>query len=158
MLDSLGKQETISLFLYSRGGDIITPLMLCRLIREYSNNFEVLIPYRAHSAGTLICLGADKVVMGSLSELTPIDPSTGHPFKPVDPSDPEKQRRFPISVEDLTSYFLLAREKANVRDEQMVNVFNELSGCGCKATLPWQVGRHYLQVCKSESGNTAGKI
>jgi hypothetical protein len=65
--------------------------------------------------------------MGSLSELTPIDPSTGHPFNPVDPSDPEKQRRFPISVEDLTSYFLLAREKANVRDEQMVNVFNELA-------------------------------
>ena len=30
-------------------------------------------------------------------------------------------------MEDLTSYFLLSKEKADVRDEQMVTVFNELT-------------------------------
>ena len=126
-LDAIGGQDRISLFLYSKGGDMVTPLRLCRLIREYSDNFEVLIPYRAYSAATLICLGADKIIMGKSSELSPIDPSTGHPFNPIDPSDPKKQKRFTISVEDLTSYFLLAKEKAEVRNEQMVNVFNELA-------------------------------
>lgn len=126
-LDIIGKQDRISLFLYSRGGDMITPLRLCRLIREYSENFEVLVPYRAHSAATLVCLGAHKIIMGRSAELSPVDPSTGHAFNPIDPSDPKKQRRFPISVEDLTSYFLLAKEKAEVRNEQMVNVFNELA-------------------------------
>lgn len=126
-LDTRGKQKRISLFLYSRGGDMITPLRLCKLIREYTDEFEVLVPYRAHSAATLICLGANKVVMGRSGELSPIDPSTGHPFNPIDPSDPNKQRTFPISVEDLTAYFLLAKEKANVKDEHMVTVFNELT-------------------------------
>jgi len=125
-LSLLGKQEKISLFLYSRGGDIITPLRLCRLIREYAQEFEVIIPYRAHSAATLLCLGADKIVMGPLAELSPIDPSTEHPFNPIDPNDPNQRKRIPISVEDLTSYFLLAKEKAGVRDEQMVSIFNEL--------------------------------
>ena len=32
-----------------------------------------------------------------------------------------------ISVEDLNSYFLLAKEKAGVKDEQMINVFEDLT-------------------------------
>ncbi|MCX5867531.1 MAG: hypothetical protein NT009_08690 [Proteobacteria bacterium] len=126
-LDSLGKQKIFGLFIYSRGGEMIAPLRLVRLIREYCDYFEVLIPYRAHSAATLLCLGADKIIMGKLAELSPVDPTTGHPFNPDDPTDPNKQKKIPISVEDLTSYFLLAKEKAYVRDEQMVNVFNELT-------------------------------
>lgn len=126
-LDSIGKQQKIGLFLYSRGGDMIVPLRLVRLIREFCDYFEVLIPYRAHSAATLISLGANKVIMGKLAELTPIDPTTEHPFNPIDPNDPQRQKKIQISVEDVTSYFLLAKERANVRDEQMVNIFNELT-------------------------------
>ena len=126
-LDSIGKQDKIGLFLYSRGGDMMTPLRLVRLIREYCNFFEVLIPYRAHSAATLISLGADKIVLGKLGELSPIDPTTDHPFNPDDPTDPKKTRKVRISVEDLTSYFMLAREKAEVREEQMGSIFNELT-------------------------------
>jgi len=126
-LDSIGMQETISLFLYSVGGDMITPLRLVRLIREYCKHFEVLVPYRAHSAATLICLGADKLILSRLAELSPIDPTTAHPFNPVDPTDPDKNKKVPISVEDVTSYFLFARERACIRDEQMVNIFNELT-------------------------------
>ena len=126
-LDSIGMQETIGLFLYSAGGDMITPLRLVRLIREYCKYFQVLVPYRAHSAATLICLGADKLVMGKLAELSPVDPTTAHPFNPVDPTDPQKNKKVPISVEDVTSYFLFAKERACIRDEQMVNIFNELT-------------------------------
>ncbi|MCK4918951.1 MAG: hypothetical protein KAS01_01040 [Candidatus Pacebacteria bacterium] len=124
-LEKIGKQNKISLFLYTRGGDMITPIRLIKLIRSYADEVEMLIPYRAHSAGTLISIGADKIVMGRLGELSPVDPSTGHPFNPENPLN--KSQKMEISVEDLNSYFLLAKEKAGVKDDQMVNIFEDLT-------------------------------
>jgi len=124
-LEKIGKQDKISLFLYTRGGDMITPIRLIKLMRSYADEIEMIIPYRAHSAGTLISIGADKIVMGRLGELSPVDPSTGHPFNPENPAN--QKQKMEISVEDLNSYFLLAKEKAGVKDEQMVNVFEDLT-------------------------------
>ena len=124
-LEKIGRQKTISLFLYTRGGDMITPIRLIKLMRSYADEIEMIIPYRAHSAGTLISIGADKIVMGRLGELSPVDPSTGHPFNPENPLN--QKQKMEISVEDLNSYFLLAKEKAGVTDEQMVNVFEDLT-------------------------------
>lgn len=124
-LEKMGRQKTISLFLYTRGGDMITPIRLIKLVRSYAEQIEMIIPYRAHSAGTLISIGADRIVMGRLGELSPVDPSTGHPFNPENPANPTQKME--ISVEDLNSYFLLAKEKAGVKDEQMVNVFEDLT-------------------------------
>lgn len=104
---------------------MLAPIRIVKLIRNHCKNFEVLIPYRAHSAGTLICLGADKIVMGKLGELTPVDPSTGHPFNPQNPANP--QQKLEISVEDLNSYFLFAKEKAGVKDDQMNEVYKLLA-------------------------------
>ena len=123
-LENIGQQDKISLFLYTRGGDMVTPLRLVKLIRSYCNKFEVLIPYRCHSAGTLIALGTDKIVMGKLGELSPVDPTTMHPYNPQNPLNP--QQRLEISVEDLNSYFLLAREMAKVKEEEMDKVFANL--------------------------------
>lgn len=124
LLDEIGKVKKISLFLYTSGGDMLAPIRIVKLIRNHCDEFEVLVPYKAHSAGTLICLGADAIVMGKLSELTPVDPTTGHPFNPQNPVNP--QQRLEVSVEDLNSYLLFAREKAGVKDEQMVDAYKLL--------------------------------
>lgn len=116
--------DKISLFLYTRGGDMVAPLRIVKLIRNYAEKFEVIIPYRAHSAGTLLALGADEILMGKLGELSPTDPSTMHPFNPSNSQDSQQQSK--ISVEDINSYFLLAQEKANVKDERMVEVYEQL--------------------------------
>lgn len=123
-LEKFGKCKKISLFLYTSGGDMLAPIRIVKLIRNHCDDFEVLVPYRAHSAGTLICLGADKIVMGKLGELTPVDPSTGHPFNPQNPNNP--QQKLEISVEDLNSYFLFAKEKAGVKDDQMSDAYKLL--------------------------------
>ena len=123
-LEKLDHSKKVSLFLYTRGGDMVAPLRLVKLIRSYCNEFEVLIPYRCHSAGTMIALGADKIVMGRLGELSPVDPTTMHPYNPQDPSNP--QQRLEVSVEDLNSYFLLAREMAKLKEEEMDKVFANL--------------------------------
>ena len=62
--------------------------------------------------------------MGKLGELTPVDPTTGHPFNPQNPANP--QQKLEISVEDLNSYLLFAKEKAEIKNEQMTEPYKLL--------------------------------
>ena len=123
-LRKIGKTDKIDLFLYTAGGDTMVPWRLVSMIREYCNTFSVIIPYKAHSAGTMIALGADEIVMSDLSEISPIDPSTANIFNPVDPANP--QSRIPISVEDVIAYFDLAKNKFGIKDdEDLTKIFNK---------------------------------
>jgi hypothetical protein len=123
-LRKIGKTDKIDLFLYTAGGDTMVPWRLVSMIREYCNTFSVLIPYKAHSAGTMIALGADEIVMSDLSEISPIDPSTANVFNPSDPASP--QNKIPISVEDVIAYFDLAKNKFGIKnDEDLTKIFNK---------------------------------
>ena len=84
-LENLKEYDKIDMFLYTRGGDVLTPWRLINLIREYTDEFNVIVPFRAYSAGTLICLGANTVIMGKMGELGPIDPVVANAFNPKDP-------------------------------------------------------------------------
>lgn len=117
-----GKVPKIDLFIYSTGGDTMVPWRLVSMIREYCDSFGVLVPYKAHSAATMISLGADELVMSDLSEISPIDPATSNFFNPIDPANP--QTRVPISVEDVIAYFDLAKSKFGIKsDEDLTKVF-----------------------------------
>lgn len=120
-LEALGAKPRLDLLLYTRGGDVLTPWRLVNLIREYTDYFSVLVPFRAYSAGTLICLGANEIVMGKMGELGPIDPSVANAFNPQDPVNP--QARIPVSVEDVSSYLALAREKAQLGGPELADAF-----------------------------------
>ncbi len=123
-LQSIGKTQNIDLFLYSTGGDTMVPWRLVSMVREYCDKFSVVIPYKAHSAATMIALGADEIVMSDLSEISPIDPSTANVFNPQDPQNP--QSKIPISVEDVMAYFDLAKNKFGIKsDEQLAAIFNK---------------------------------
>src|SRR3989344_2056719 len=123
-LQKIGKVENIDLFLYSSGGDTMVPWRLVSMIREYCDKFCVIIPYKAHSAATMISLGADEIVMSDLSEISPIDPSTANVFNPADPTNP--QNKIPISVEDVMAYFDLAKNKFGIKnDEELAKIFNK---------------------------------
>lgn len=130
-LRTIGRQTLkIGLFLYSRGGQVVVPTRIVHLIREYSKAFDVLIPYRAHSAATLICLGADSIIMGEMAELTSVDPTTANPFNPQavqgDPRD--LANKIPISVEDVEAYFSLASDRAKlVSEKEKIEVFKALT-------------------------------
>jgi len=125
-LRKLGKVDALDLFLYTRGGATEAVWPLVTLLRQYCKKLGVIVPYRAHSAGTLISLGADEIVMLPGSELSPIDPTTGNQFNPPDPNN--AANRFGISVEDVTSYFDLAKTSAEVKGEaNRIDVFRELT-------------------------------
>ena len=97
----------LDLFLYSRGGQSDVPWMIVSMFRECSRegSFSVLIPYRAHSAATVIAMGADEIVMTRKAELGPIDITIqGGPYNP---KDEDSKQRLPVSVEDVMGYFSL---------------------------------------------------
>lgn len=118
-LREIGETEKLDLFLYSRGGHTIAPWRLVNLVREYCKNFSVLIPYRAHSAATLIALGANEIIMGPLAELSPIDPSISSPFNPPTPGKPG-EKKVQVNVEDVFGYINLAREKMDISDQDNI--------------------------------------
>ncbi len=69
------KSKNVLLILHSTGGSIEPAYQISKFCCEFSkDNFVVSVPRLAKSAATLICLGAQQVHMGSLSELGPIDP------------------------------------------------------------------------------------
>jgi hypothetical protein len=117
----------LDFFLYTRGGDTNSVWPLVTLIREHTAFFACLIPFRAHSGGTLICLGADEIVMTDRAELSPIDPTTGNPYNPVDPL--AAGQRLGISVEDLAAYITLSKDRFGIQSETcLLEVLKELTG------------------------------
>jgi len=109
---SIGKNKRIDLILYSRGGDVSVPWRIVSMFREFCDELSIMVPYKAHSAATLISIGADKIIMGKKAELGPIDP-TLRKMAIGEISGPPQE----ISVEDVNSYISFVREKANINDQ-----------------------------------------
>lgn len=132
-LEDMGETQKIALFLYSTGGDTMVPWRLVNLIREYCQQFVVLVPYKAHSAATLMCLGADEIIMTKMAELSPIDPSVANAFNPVmqlpQGAPPQTAaQKIPISVEDVAAYLRLATDRAGLDTvEAKLGAFEQLA-------------------------------
>jgi len=65
----------VDLILNSPGGQPEVAEKIVSTLRHfYDDNLRVIVPEYAKSAATIVCLGADEIVMGFCSELGPIDP------------------------------------------------------------------------------------
>jgi hypothetical protein len=133
-LQQIGHVPKLGIFLYSRGGDTSVPWVLASLLREYCDELEVIIPFRAHSAATMIALGADQIVMGRHAQLGPIDPTLA--FQEVNQADPAKSKTVTIAVEDITSYFKLVKDGVGITDQrELGEAFSRLSSVVSPVTL-----------------------
>lgn len=128
-LDPLKKVDKISLFLYTRGGNTLAAWSLVNLIRQFCKEFEVIIPSKAQSSGTLISIGANTVVMTKQATLGPIDPSLNGPLNPQNPQVPQNPAaRIPVSVESIKGYIELAKEDLSISNEnELTKVLLSLS-------------------------------
>ena len=82
ILPETRKFDRLDIFLHSPGGFLDSAYKIIRICKEYSNEFNVIVPLAAKSAATVICLGANEIVMTVFAELGPIDPIIQHPYKP----------------------------------------------------------------------------
>lgn len=76
LLHNVPAESEIDLLLHTGGGDIDAAEKLVSLVRAKvgTAKFRAIVPDFAKSAGTLMVLGADCIVMSDTSELGPIDP------------------------------------------------------------------------------------
>ncbi len=117
-LDKIGEVEKISLLLYTQGGDTMAAWSLVNLIRQFCTKFEVIIPSKSRSSGTIIALGADEIMMTKQATLGPIDPSINGPLNPANPRTPNNpEARLPVSVESIQGFIELARQELHLEDE-----------------------------------------
>jgi hypothetical protein len=126
-LIQIGHQERIDLFLYSTGGLTIAGYALVNLIREFCDEFNVIIPFKALSCATLISLGANEIIMTPTAQLSPIDPSVEHPLGPIVqiPGQPGG-RIAPVNVEDVNAFVNLAKEEFDLKEEDSLKKVFEL--------------------------------
>jgi hypothetical protein len=120
-------KKVIDMFLYSRGGNVSVPWRIASMIREFSDEFNVLVPYKAQSGATLLSLGADNILMGRKAELGPIDPTL---VKSTAGAGPLPQQE--ISVEDVNSFLSFVKERAHINDQSALaqvlgNLMNQIS-------------------------------
>jgi ATP-dependent protease ClpP protease subunit len=126
-LDKIGVVEKISLYLYTRGGDTLAAWSLINLIRLFCKEFEVIIPFKALSSGTLISLGANNIVMTKQATLGPIDPSVHTPLNPhIQGGAPDA--RVHVSVEEVNGFLELAKTELGIHSENnLATILNHLS-------------------------------
>ena len=117
-LDRIGDVDKISLYLYTRGGNTIAAWTLVNLIRNFCKDFEVIVPFNCHSAGTLISLGANRIVMTKQATLGPIDPSVNGPLNPAVPGTKNPNAKVPVSVEFVDAYLQMAKSELNITDQE----------------------------------------
>jgi hypothetical protein len=76
LLQTCNLSKGIALVINSPGGWGLTAERIINICRSYSGTKEyiALVPGKAKSAATMICLGASKIIMGRTSELGTVDP------------------------------------------------------------------------------------
>ncbi len=117
VLRKMGSVPKLDFFLYTRGGATDVPWRIVRQLRHHvTDEWNALIPFRANSAGTLIALGADEIVLCGEGELGPIDPSMD--IRRIGEQGTPMQDR--ISVEDVMAYVRFVNERGGLTDQAAV--------------------------------------
>jgi len=126
-LDAVFPTRKITLILYTTGGNTLAAWNIANMLRMFCDELEIIVPARARSAGTLMCLGADTILMTKQATLGPIDPSLSGPLNPQIPGA-APDARAPVSVEAVRGYIEMAKQDFGIKTSgDMVQVLNQLS-------------------------------
>lgn len=116
-LKPIDKKRPLDLFIYAGGGDRYLSWQVVSMIRELFRMFNVIIPYKAHGAATMISLGSDTLTMGERAELSPLEitvtDSYGH----------GSEEKPPVSVEDVIGFFSMLERLGRLREKQRIDAF-----------------------------------
>lgn len=74
LLAGCDRAQPLHLMLSSPGGDGEIAVRLLRAMQARCSRLTIIVPDMAKSAATIMCLGADELLMGPASDLGPVDP------------------------------------------------------------------------------------
>lgn len=103
--------DELDLVIHSGGGDIQAAYQIAKLLRIHAKKVIACVPLFAKSAATLLCIGADEIILDDVAELGPLDTqvfeqkrggkgeftSALNPFKAL-----EQLQKFSLETLDLT--------------------------------------------------------
>jgi len=124
----------LDVIIHTPGGSIEAAFQITKLIRKVAKKVNIIVPYYAKSAGTLICFGADKIYLSLLSELGPLDTqileaqdsgrrytSALNGFKAL-----EQVQLHTLESLDIATKLILAR--SGMKISEAIHLANEFSG------------------------------
>ncbi|MFH2062878.1 MAG: hypothetical protein ABIJ46_01865 [bacterium] len=127
--------ENLTVVVQTGGGDIDSAFLISKLLRNHANKMQVLVPLFAKSAGTLICLSGDKILLTEMSELGPLDTQI---FEQKDGGNPgytsalngfkalEQVQQHTIETLDIAAKLILARSQMKIAEA--ISLANEFAG------------------------------
>lgn len=126
-LDAVFPAKKLSVILHTLGGNTLSAWNMAQMLRMFCDELEIIVPARARSAGTLMCLGADTVMMTKQATLGPIDPSLSGPLNPQIPGA-SPDARASVSVEAVRGYIEMAKQDFGIKSGgDMAQVLMHLS-------------------------------
>jgi hypothetical protein len=109
-------QKEIDFLIVSNGGDPITALRIMNILREKFEKVNVLIPYVAYSAASLLALGADTIIMHMYSNLGPVDPQ----ITSIKPTERGVPQNIQFGSQDIKHYISFLNDDAGIKSEEYV--------------------------------------
>ena len=145
------------LILNSSGGSCDAAAKLLSGCRErFKDGLVIIVPNFAKSAAAMMCLGADKIMMGYLAELGPVDPQIMLPGDPPVPAralvDGLEMIRAGIESGDPPSMYLPMLQK--VRPETIPACVSAIADAECLAR-DW-LSRYMLKSDPDHAARVAG--
>ena len=113
LLEKIGHQENIYLFIKSSGGNGQASLRIVNLLRQYCKQVVAVVPLECASAATMITLGANEIQMGPMAYLTSVDTSLTHSLSPID----RDNDRVSVSLDELNRVVKLWQAQGSDKSE-----------------------------------------
>lgn len=126
-IDLTDPNVPIDLIIHTPGGLVLAAEQIARALRAHKAPVTVMVPHYAMSGGTMIALGADRILMAPSAVLGPVDPQVGQ--QPAASIIAAVERKTDINkVDDQT--LILADVSRKARDQVRTLVFELLVGNG----------------------------
>jgi hypothetical protein len=119
LLKSIGARKgggSGTLVLHSTGGFLDAINSFIYMMRKKFDKFQVAVPEISHSAATLLCFGADSILMNDLSSLSPVDPQI---------TLRTQAGNIGAGAEDIKGYYALVKDMFK-DDSARIQAFNAL--------------------------------
>ena len=150
-------EQALDIILHTPGGEVSAALQIAHALKAHKGRKTAFIPYHAFSAGTLIALTADEIVMGPHAVLGPIDPQiAGLPAAALLRLKAEKNvDRISDGYLVLADYAEKALEEARVHACDLVNDAHKQEGtCALTDNLVSGIRTHGYPITLAEAKAT----
>lgn len=101
-LRDIGRVPRLQVVVQCRGGETNAARRIALLLREFADEVVFVVPHFCESAGTVMALGAHRIVAGPLAIFSPIDPHLSAEAGGRGPTS--------MSVQDLRQFWRMARD------------------------------------------------